>query len=66
MVSLKTNNKNRYSRTRDFNNFHFTHSLPFQNLGPTLPTMQQQLNDITGGNLPDYMQLPLEPQKGVR
>lgn len=27
--------------------------------------MQRQLNDITAGNLPDYMELPLEPQKAL-
>lgn len=35
--------------------------LPFQNLVPTLSTMQL---DVTEGNLSDYMQFPLEPQKG--
>ena len=33
----------------------------FQNRLPTLPTMP--LGDMTGSNLSDYMQLPLEPQK---
>ena len=38
---------------------------PFQNLVATLPTMPCGPSDITGGNLSDYMQLPLEPQKAL-
>lgn len=37
--------------------------LPFQNLLPTLPTMQQPLTDITRGSLIDDMQLSLELKK---
>ena len=35
----------------------------FQNLASTLPTVQLSIvSDITGGDLSDYMQHPLEPQ----
>lgn len=39
--------------------------LLFQNLAPTLLTMQHDFSssDITSGNIKDFMQLPLELQK---
>ena len=42
---------------------HSTYSSSCPNLAPALPDCS--LSDITGGNLSDYVQLPLEPQKAL-
>ena len=77
MNSLKNNYQNEYSRSRGLkeeellcdskgNFFNLHNNSASLNPGAyithnaTLP-----LSDITGGNLSDYMQLPLEPQKAL-
>lgn len=53
-----------YCRTRDIASFIQYVLLPFQNLPSTLATMQLG-NELHGGNLSDYQQLPLKPHKAL-
>ena len=66
MDSLKTNIPIKYSRVRDTTFFvphiHLVFSAPVPYV---THNAAETLSDITGGNLSDYMQLPLEPQKAL-
>ena len=67
----KKTKKNKWSKSIQHQRYHlffFFFFIPhilllFQNLAPTLPTMQS--HHITGCNLSDHRQLPLEPQKAL-